>query len=192
METNPFQSPVATDQAKENSVASQQLAESKRRTVISVRAAILILLLAGLFNLYAFDYFLTQNMITPRVQMGVRVFNLVGIAMITLLCWFLFVPALEVLGRFVRHFSGRHSDVAAWNDAIYRSLRPAIYLAIPGAIVWGIWVFGFYFVHFDFLTLSYAVGIPAHLLAAALYLPLIFRWYTLARSPSPEQPDGAI
>lgn len=191
METNPFQSPSATDQLKENSVASQQSPEARRAAEISVRAAILILLVAGLFNFYAFDHAIIGTIIPPRVHMVVRVIGLVEIATITVLSWILLVPMLEGLGRFVRHLTGRRSEVAAWNDAVYRSLQPAVYLAIPGAIVWGIWVYGFYFAHFDFLILSYAVGIPAHLLAAALYLPLIIRWYTLARTKSAQQPNGA-
>ncbi|RCS42060.1 hypothetical protein DTL42_19720 [Bremerella cremea] len=184
MNTNPFESPVAITQVDDLGETSPQLVAARRTAVFSVRAAILILLVAGLFNYYAFDQVVVTDVVAPRFQTTVRVTNLTGMVAITLVAWFLFVPALEVLGRMLRHLSGEKTPVAAWNESLYRSLRLAVYFAIPGAILWGIWVIGFYFVHLNFMVLSIAVGVPAHLLAAGLYLPLLFRWYLLARSKS--------
>lgn len=64
----------------------------------------------------------------------------------------------------------------------YRSLNSLICVAIPDAALWMVWVFGFYHMHSDFYTISWAVGAPAHLLAACWYVPLVHRWYRLART----------
>ena len=190
MNTNPYESPATVAQAPDLEEVGSELAIAKRTAMRSVWAAILILLVAGLFNYYAFDQVIIAEKVAPRLQVTVRVINLTGIVTITLVAWFLLVPALETLGRWGRYLTGEKAPVAAWSEALYRSLRPAFYLAIPGAILWAIWVMGFYFVHLDFFVLSIGVGVPAHLLAAVLYLPLLVRWYLLARSRSERQPSG--
>jgi hypothetical protein len=76
------------------------------------------------------------------------------------------------------------TDRAGWLDALHKQLTWAPYLALPGAALWAIWVFGVYQLHVDFRLLSWAVGVPAHLLAACLYVPLLYAWYQLSRSPS--------
>lgn len=64
-------------------------------------------------------------------------------------------------------------------DALYATFIRSAPYAVAGAILWGIWVFGFYQAKVDFMVLSVPVGILAHGLAAALYLPLIYRWYRI-------------
>ncbi len=186
-ETNPYQSPAVTSHTTTSSQGDAMTIAQRRSAVVSVRIAILLLLVSGLFNYYAFDTFVIGNAMPAGFHTFLRVINLGGIFAVTALSWFLLVPGLEVLARFVRHLSGRQSTVSQWNEAIYRSLRPAAYLAIPGTILWGIWVAGFYFGQLNFTLLSLAIGVPAHLLAAGLYVPLIVRWYLLARTTSEGQ-----
>ncbi|PQO39002.1 hypothetical protein C5Y96_03790 [Blastopirellula marina] len=103
----------------------------------------------------------------------------VGIGLIAVVCWFAFVPVLEFLSRTIRSIVARNTDPKQWDEVLYVSLKPAALLAIPGMILWIIWVTGFYFLGANFFVISYAVGIPSHILAACLYVPLLYRWYKL-------------
>jgi hypothetical protein len=56
--------------------------------------------------------------------------------------------------------------------------------ATAGAIIWLGWSVGYYLFHFDYLSISVPVAASAHLLAAAIYLRLVIRWYRLERVES--------
>lgn len=185
MEINPFQSPESRSQPESSSTRERSSA------LFSVRVAIGLLLPAGLFNFFAFDRFVLREDMPIGLLFAVRIFDIAAILLIGIVCWFLTVPVLEGVGRFIRHFVGRRASIVAWNDALYRSLKPMGYVAVPGAILWVIWIVGFYFVQGNFFFLSVAVGIPAHLLAAALYIPLFVRWFLLARTTSAKLRDEA-
>ncbi len=179
MSNNPYQSPTAGQQRPMATLPNRQ---SSQRTF---RIAILILLAPALFNYYAFDTHLIANgSIVPALQNIYRAANIAGIVLATVLIWLFGLSFLEHVSTLTRSLFARHVAIDAWNDAIYASLKPAVILAIPGAFLWGLWVIGFYYLEVDFVTISYVIGIPSHLLLACLYVPLLVRWYKLVRTES--------
>ncbi|MBI1247069.1 hypothetical protein GC197_04400 [bacterium] len=178
MPTNPYQSPQADDTPVEVRLSKRQEA------LDSVRAAAALLTTAGLLNFGAlFSPGFETYWHTPTfwIVLAVDTILLAGIGLIVAACWFLLLPTLEFLGGLIRAIIAPSVDRGEWQDAIYVSLKPARLLAIPGTILWVIWVIGLFYLNANFFVISYAVGIPAHILAACLYVPLIVRWYRLWR-----------
>ncbi|GAA4427269.1 hypothetical protein [Bremerella cremea] len=184
---NPFQSPTPTAEPGPKGNSSRQSA------LVSLRLAIVMLTAAGLVNYHAYD---TMAM-GPHVSLFglmimMRVFQLVLVGLLVIGCWLLLLPTLEVIAERLRSWFAKHVDAETWNEALYRSLAPAAILALPGSILWIVWVIGFYYLKAPFLLISYAVGIPAHLLAACIYVPLLYRWYHLWRyQPAPSE-SGSV
>lgn len=183
MSTNPYQSPQA------ESVSLETQPPLRREALKSVRVATILLTLAGVFNFYCFCvHGRTLYIGTPTpsmVDLTEFAAGCVGIGLIAVVCWFAFLPVLEFLSRMIHSIVARNTDPKQWDEALYASLKPAALLAIPGMILWFVWVIGFYFLGVNFFVISYAVGIPSHILAACLYVPLLFRWYKLWRSSVP-------
>lgn len=176
MSANPYQSPTVESLPPVRQPASR--AESRA----ALHAACLILLAAGLVNYYAFDMRdIAGAGYDARLKTVLRTMNVAGIAVVFLLSWFFALPLLEFFGRVIRALTGRRAALDRWNDALYLSLKPAKYLAVAGAVLWILWVVAFYVADFNFVVISFAVGLPAHLLAACVYVPLAFRWFKLAR-----------
>ena len=181
MSTNPYETPATVSRTADPDSPNRRLA------IAAVRKAFVILLAPALFNYYAFDTAAIDSSISPRLQVLFRTTNLIGIAVGAAMIWFLALTVLEFAGRTVRSVVAPDVSTDTWDDALYTSLKPAAYLAVLGAILWGLWVVGFYFVQLDFVMISYGIGIPAHILAACLYVPLVVRWYKLARASAPQR-----
>ena len=181
MSTNPYESPAVA-----NHTADSHL-PNRRSALAAFRTAFLILLAPALFNYYAFDTHAISGGIPPILQAVYRTTNLVGIVVGSTFIWFFALPVLEAVARTIRNVVARDASTDSWDGALYVSLKPAVYLAVPGAILWVLWVVGFYFLQLDFVMISYGVGIPAHVLAACLYVPLLIRWYRLSRTGLPAQ-----
>lgn len=178
MTENPYESPKCMG---ETAIAPTTLQVQATR---SFRAMAFVLLLPAIFNYWEFDAHVVSRL--PGLLAGnCRSANVLGFVVGVALVWFFAMPALETLARFVRIIFAGGTDRAAWQEILYRSLNRALYLAVGGAVLWGIWVFGFYEMKSDFQTISWAVGVPAHVLAACWYVPLIGRWYRLAVSSAP-------
>jgi hypothetical protein len=148
-----------------------------------MHVAIAMLLIPALYNYWAFDALAVSPLPADLARLF-RTFYLLGMAIAFALIWLVALPGLEVIARLARIVFAREIEPAAWLEVLHKKLTAAPYLAIPGAALWAIWVFGIYQMHLDFHSLSWAVGVPAHILAACLYLPLLFAWYQLSRSPA--------
>lgn len=170
MTENPFQSPDCVDDLI--AVGS----DLRRRARLSFRLTVLILLGPAAYNCWAFNHYALARL-THLHEIN---FTLLAIGAALIL--FLGFPVLEAISRVLRFIFGQRADRADWQDALYRSLNRTVYLAIPGAVLWVIWVIGFYEMRANFYTISWAVGVPAHLLAACWYVPLLYRWFRLAVS----------
>lgn len=145
------------------------------------RALVLVLLLPAVYNYWEFDAYVVSHF-PKQIAGNPRSANVLGLVIGVALLWFFGMPTLETLARFVRIVFAGGTDQAAWQEVLYRSLKRALYLAVGGAVLWSIWVFGFYEMKSDFYAISWAVGVPAHVLGACWYVPLIHRWYRLAAS----------
>ena len=181
MSTNPYETPAVGDHTADSHL------QNRRAALAAFRTAFLILLAAALFNYYAFDTHAIIGGFPPILQAAYRITNLGGIAIGSAFIWFFALPVLEAVGRTIRYVVARDVSTDNWDGALYVSLKPAVYLAVPGAFIWVLWVVGFYFLQFDFVMISFWVGIPAHVLAACFYVPLLVRWYRLSRTRMPSQ-----
>jgi hypothetical protein len=146
----------------------------------------LVLLVPAVYNYWAFDtHVIATSRLPSDLAILYRTVNVLAFFVGGSLIWFLGVPLLETTARLVRIVFAHGADRTAWQETLYRSLSWTAFVAIPGAILWVIWVFAFYQKKMNFSTISWAVGIPAHVLAACLYLPLIYGWYRLSASETP-------
>ncbi len=175
MTENPYQSPSFV--VKGNRAESSLRHEARR----SFRTAALILFLPAAYNYWAFDRYAVGRL-HEDIASVCRVANMLGLVIGAGLIWHVGLPCLEAIAQCLRIVFARSTDREAWDETLYRSLRSVVYLAIPGAVLWMGWVFGYYHMLGDFYTLSWAIGIPAHLLGACWYVPLAYRWYRLAVS----------
>ncbi len=174
---NPYQSPG------DLSRGGNGVAASRERAWRSFRIAFLILLVPAIYNYWAFDTYVIAAIRLPGDLVNLyRLGNVLGFIMGGSLIWMLGLPVLELAARLIRAVLATGTDRGSWLEILYRSLSWIAILALPGAVLWGVWVFAFYQRQVDFYTISWAIGIPAHALAACLYLPLIYRWFRLALS----------
>lgn len=183
MSTNPYQSPQAENATPK--AHSPQRKDALKR----VRVATFLLTVPGVFNVFCFFAYAD-----PMFRNGgpLSLEDLLMLAgcfletvLVVLACWFLLLPLVEFIGRRIQSFVAPTSDRELWDDTLYRSLRPMPLLAFFGMLLWLAWVVAFYYLKLNFYVISYAVGIPAHILAACLYVPLLYRWVKLWRSPRP-------
>jgi hypothetical protein len=179
MPANPYESPKST--FDEPTVTDGRRRQAFRR----VRAVFAILLLPAIYNYYCFD---TQAFGGSGIGLPVhsvyRTINVLALIICGALIWCFGLPVLEWVSNLIRVLFAPRADPDAWNGVLYDSLPRAVLLSIPGAILWALWVFGLYQLEIDFLTISYAVGIPANILGACFYLPLFYRWYRLNEDAS--------
>ena len=177
MTENPYQSPDVPSEAVN---AGSSL---RKRARLSFRVATLVLLIPAVYNYWEFDAnVIASSRLPGDLATLYRMINVLGFIVGGPLIWFLGVPLLEAAARLIRTIFANGTDRTTWLETLYRSLSWTAFLAIPGAALWVIWVFVFYQKQVDFYTIYWAVGVPAHLLAACLYLPLIYGWYRLATS----------
>lgn len=177
MSENPYESPKAPPAAV---VAESRLRKQAR---LAFRLSALVLFLPAIYNYCV----LVSRDVAPLpdyLANFARTVSIAAFAVAALLISFLGFPALELIARLLRIVFARGADRNAWDEILYRSLNRTIYLAVPGAVLWAIWVVGFYELRWSYhaIVISWAVGVPAHLLAACWYVPLIYQWFRLALS----------
>lgn len=176
---NPYQSPRLSRKSVD---AEPSL---RKRAQLSFRAAALVLLIPAVYNYWAFDaHAIASGRLPSDLATFYRTANAVAFVVGMTLIWFLGLPIIEAIARLLRVVFANGTDSAAWQRALYRSLNWTVTLAIPGAALWVIWVFGFYRVGVNFYAISWPIGVTAHLLAACWYVPLIHRWYRMVESQS--------
>jgi hypothetical protein len=175
MSGNPYESP--------KSVAAMPAAErsSRAHARFWLRLSAAVLFLPALYNYWAFDRCSVARLPDDLAALF-RALNLAAFAGAGVMIWVLGLPLLEAIARLIRAVLASGTERVAWEDVLYRSLRRTIYLAVPAAALWSIWVFYFYQMRSDFYAISWAVGIPAHILGACWYVPLSYEWYQLAAS----------
>jgi hypothetical protein len=171
---NPYQSPECP------AGAARTESGLRKRARRSLHVAVVMLLVPALYNYWAFDALTVSPLPADLVRLF-RTLNLLGLVFAFALVWLFGLAALELMARLVRTVLARETIESEWLAVLHKTVSWAPYLAIPGAALWGIWVFGFYQMRINYQSLSWVVGVPAHLLAACWYLPLVHGWYQLAR-----------
>lgn len=178
MNSNPFQPPQIRDTRTDIVLNARQKAQKQ------VRTALLILLVPGLYNFICFQFYLGSGPFhDPFFSLSFGL-NLVGILILVDIVWFFGLSSLEWISAGARRLLARTSHPTEWLNTLYQTLDRISICAFLGAILWTIWVIGFYQLQLNFYTISIPIGIAAHLLAATLYLPLLYRWYKVSKASS--------
>lgn len=175
MSTNPYESPGI--QAAIRSTSN----EDRLTALRSLRIALPILVVPAIYNLICFSFPFDANRIDVPIHNVYRTINLIGLVLIVSAIWFFGLLFLESVTGGLHSFLARKSQLEDWKTALYAIVRRFPLFAVPGAALWAIWVAAFYQLHLDFFTVSVPIGVAAHLLAAALYVPLFYRWYKMER-----------
>lgn len=89
---------------------------------------------------------------------------------------------VERLSSTIQRIVCRNEARQEWERALWQSLVSLPGFIAAGSVLWTLWVIGFYVKDINFVLISYAVGIPAHVLAACFYVPLITNWFRIART----------
>ncbi len=174
---NPYRPPT------ESNDVSQPVA-ARRIALWQIRIALAILLLPGIHNYLCVD----QALRTPQAERGFelapmwREFNLACITLLAIVIWFAGLSLLEFAARVLHRCLSRRIEDSTWLTVLYTALAKASYFALAGAILWFLWNIGYFYLKLPYLALAIPLGAAAHLLAAGLYLPLLYRWYRLLRS----------
>ena len=147
-----------------------------------IRQALLILLLPAFYNFICFNLLVAPLVGDVHTRMIYWVFNGMGFIVIATAVWFLGLRLLELLTVVLHKLFGRKATLENWNAALYEVLLRGPLLAVLGAIVWAIWVVAYYHLNVGFYMISVPTGIAGNLLAACLYVPLLYRWYALERT----------
>lgn len=158
----------------------------RRRAESSFRLSTCILIAPALYNYWEFDL---QAIATSGLSLAAatayRTINLACFIVGGMLIWFLGVPLLETLSVLLFKPFANRVDRDAWQRVLYENLARTPPAAFAGACFWGIWVYGYYKMGWDFTMISWAVGIPSHILCACIYLPLVYGWFRLVASSAP-------
>lgn len=175
MSTNPYEPPRSPPEPE----AAAPSRDSARR---QFRTLFFILCIPALYNFVKFDiYILQASQLPGPVESLFRSTNIFAFALGGGLIWAYGFALVEWIAGVLRYWFAPETDAEAWKETLYASVPSTIYLGVLGAILWAIWVFGFYTLRIPFMVISQPVGVLAHLLAALWYLPLIYRWWRLAR-----------
>lgn len=183
MTENPYQPPTLMSQTAERTVLSPSESSKQRAAALfHVRVILGILLVPAIYNFVCFNYPSSAiSPIPPTIHPLFRLVNLVGLIVIVATVYYAGLWLFEAITRASHAIFSRRPTLNLWLEALYATFIRSAPYAVAGAILWAIWVFGFYQTNVDFMVLSVPVGILAHGLAAALYLPLIYRWYCIER-----------
>lgn len=174
MSVNPYESPTVP--AGRPSPTSP----ARRAAQRSVRLTLLFLLVPAAYNLV----FYPSKYVGVEFPLHVLYHPVQTLALIIigLAIWFFGLKLLESATAGIHGVLGRSSRLADWQATLFIMLRRAPFLALPGAALWGLWVFAVLGQHVNFYAASIPTAIAAHILAACLYLPLAYRWFQLERS----------
>jgi hypothetical protein len=174
MSTNPYESP-RSDTTRRSLPNDERVAAMRR-----LRFALLILLVPAIYNFFCSHYPTAAGREVPMHVMY-RAINGAGCAAMVLAIWFFGLAALEFVTGGIHTVLARNSKLDAWKATLYETLRRAPGFAVGGAALWSVWCFAIYQLGIEFYTVSLPIGFAAHVLAAALYVPLFYRWYQAER-----------
>jgi hypothetical protein len=140
------------------------------------------MVIPAIYNFICFNFPPIGNRIQLPVHGVYRIMNSFGLVLVVAAIWLFGLTALEFSTGVIHSVVARKSKLDDWKESLYAVLRRTPFFAVPGAVLWATWVIAFYRLQLGFYTVSVPIGIAAHLLAAGLYVPLIYKWYSMERS----------
>jgi hypothetical protein len=172
MTHNPYQPPQSLSKTSSTITTNRQAAQRK------IRISTIIFLVPALYNLVCFSLLTSSQIVLPFFVVNFLL-NLLGAIIVVAAVWFFGLTILEMIAAVAYRVVARKSERNSWYDTLYNSLTRLPLFAVLGSILWTMWVAGFYQLRLSFFVVSIPIGIAAHLLAAGLYIPLLYRWYRL-------------
>lgn len=173
MSDNPYQTPQI--------VADLYPIRTTVRIVVErrVRTALLVLLVPAIYNFVCFSFAIGNSQIVNPFFVISLALNTLGFVFVFATVWFFGLTIIERIAWIVDRIMARKANLNGRLNVLYQALDTTPIFSVLGAILWTTWVVGFYHLGLDFYALSFPIGIAAHLLAAAFYLPLFYRWFRM-------------
>jgi hypothetical protein len=178
MNANPYQAPTTRSHPAPDPLFREQ-------ALLAFRVALGVLTVPALLNYVAFDFVaLGQSDLPGYLVAWFRTVNIGAFVGGFAALWYLGLPLLEVVAHSIRLVAAKQADEEVWMVPLYFMLRALVGPAFVGAVLWLVWVVAIYGVGANFLFVSWAAGLPAAFVVGGLLLPMILRWWELAR-PEP-------
>ncbi len=167
MSSNPYEPPSSTELAV--------LPADELRPVAALRfqQSCLILLAPALLNFICFH-------LTLRFE--IVLLDLLGFIALALLVWFRGFAIIEGVSSMLHTIVCGHRARQEWTQLLHKRLESLPGFIAVGSVLWLLWLIGFYAMQINFYLISYAIGIPAHILGACFYVPLITGWFRIVRA----------
>ena len=192
MTQNPYESP-----STQAVPVAHEFDLKRQKAIWSLRYTYLILVMPALYNnaclniaAFTFSPVPGAKPITSGAWIVVFGFAVLFSIVIGGLWWFLSLACIERITRIIHWCVSKQLTCGAWINRLHDSFGKLYWYAIPGAILWGSWVYAYYQLEMDSISVSIAAGIAAHILAAAWYIPLFFNWYQIDRASLTDQKPG--
>ena len=173
---NPYEAPRSLDSLPLETTASSA---TRRIGIWCLRISLLFLVIPAAYNTAHFNAEVFIGWPNPLISLVFQLTNWFWLVVTGLALWFGGLWLLEGVTGLAHRWCSRRDTRLSWKEALYATLQTAPILASFGALTWGFWVFAFYQLQWNFYLISIPAGILGHGLAAALYLPLFYRWYRL-------------
>ena len=170
MSSNPYEPPKA-DSAIAKLPTQRDIANRR------LRWSIVILMVAAFYNVAMFCNL--SSSLPTTTWLTFSAVNFAGTAGAGVFVWLFAMPILERVVRLLHDKFSQKSTCTQWNGALHATLTTTIPVAIAGSLLWCNWVYEIYALRAEFYSISVTTGILAHLLAAAVYLQLPFRWWKI-------------
>lgn len=179
---NPFQSPRVVSapppeqEGREAPLVAERALAWRRYTF-----TILILAVPAVANLLLFNYFVAGQLASRELFYRLATLNAIGVALVIygLLLFGFFL--LEFVTRFANRLFGTAKQLDRWYEALYDVLGQAWFLAVPAAALWAFWLWMLYGTDVPYFIYGLPSLFLAHLLAASLYVRLVWRWCRIPR-----------
>ena len=173
MSGNPYQPPTPA--------SSLPQAAERQEAIRPFRASVALLAVPAIYNLICFNFPLSMNRVQVQLSDRDRLLNLLGFILVMAFVWLFGFLMLEKLTNVLHRLFARYSSSASWRQNLYATLKRAPLFAMLGALLWITWIIAYYKIGLNFFLVSVPIGIAAHILAALLYIPLLWHWFLLER-----------
>ena len=182
MSVNPFEPPRTPGEPPRVSGLSS-------RAKLAWRTIVLLMMVPAIYNFLEFNAKVIMapsagSRLAPIEALTLWLGNSLLIVVGGIALWLFGLQLINALSMTIRRLFAPQCSAIAWQEPLERALYRAAILAIPGALLWMAWVFGFYEMQMNFYVLSWLIGIPAHILGACVYIPLIYGWYRASTTPN--------